>query len=72
MLPLLKIVLPVLLLSWLTNPVHAQSTYSFDLPAQPLSVTLDNLAQATQTKLLYADNTVKGLTAAPIKGRYTV
>ncbi len=72
MLPPLQIVLPVLLLSWLTNPVHAQSTYSFDLPAQPLSVTLDNLAQATQTKLLYADNTVKGLTAAPVKGRYTV
>lgn len=47
------------------------TTFIFDLPEQPLSNTLDSLAQSTQTKLLYADDTVKGLRAAPVKGSYT-
>jgi iron complex outermembrane recepter protein len=46
-------------------------TFSFDLPAQPLSATLDRLAQSSHTKLIYADATVKGVTAAPVKGKYT-
>jgi len=46
-------------------------TFAFDLPEQPLSVTLDNVAQSTQTKLLYADVAVKGLSAAPVRGKYT-
>jgi len=45
--------------------------YTFDLPAQPLSVTLDSVAQSAHTKLIYSDATVKGLSAAPVKGRYT-
>jgi len=46
-------------------------TYSFNLPAQPLSATLDSVAQSSHTKLIYADATVKGLRAAPVKGKYT-
>lgn len=46
-------------------------TYKFDLPVQALSATLDSVAQAAQTKLLYSDETVKGLTSAPVKGTYT-
>jgi iron complex outermembrane recepter protein len=46
-------------------------TYNFDLPAQPLSATLDSLAQSAHTKLIYSDATVKGLNSAPIKGNYT-
>ncbi len=46
-------------------------TYSFNLPAQPLSATLDSVALSSHTKLIYADATVKGLRAAPVKGKYT-
>ena len=46
-------------------------TYTFNLPAQPLSATLDSLAQSAHTKLIYSDATVKGLRAAPVKGKYT-
>lgn len=46
-------------------------TYFFNLPAQPLSTTLDSLAQSSHTKLIYSDATVKGLRAAPVKGKYT-
>lgn len=46
-------------------------TYSFDLPAQPLSATLDSLAQSAHTKLIYSDATVKGVRAVPVKGKYT-
>ncbi len=46
-------------------------TYSFNLPAQPLSATLDSVARSSHTKLIYADATVKGLRAAPVKGKYT-
>lgn len=45
------------------------STYSFDLPAQPLSATLDRLAQSSHTKLIYSDATVKGVSAAPRQGK---
>ena len=45
--------------------------YVFDLPAQSLSATLNSVAQSAHTKLIYADATVKGLSAAPVKGRYT-
>jgi iron complex outermembrane receptor protein len=34
-------------------------TYSFNLPAQPMSATLDSLAQSAHTKLIYSDATVK-------------
>ena len=44
-------------------------TYAFNLPAQPLSATLDSLAQSAHTKLIYSDATVKGLRAAPVKGK---
>ena len=46
-------------------------TYAFNLPAQPLSATLDSLAQSSHTKLIYSDATVKGLRASPVKGKYT-
>jgi iron complex outermembrane recepter protein len=46
-------------------------TYNFNLPAQPLSATLDSVARSSQTKLIYADAMVKGLSAAPVKGKYT-
>jgi len=48
-----------------------EPTYTFNLPAQPLSATLDSLAQSAHTKLIYSDATVKGLRAAPVKGKYT-
>jgi iron complex outermembrane receptor protein len=46
-------------------------TYSFNLPAQFLSATLDSVAQSSHTMLIYADAAVKGLRAAPVKGKYT-
>ena len=47
------------------------TTYHFNLPVQPMSATLDDLAQSAHTKLVYADESVKGLNAAPVKGNYT-
>ncbi len=47
------------------------ATYTFDLPAQPLSATLDSVAQSAHTKLIYSDATVKSVRAAPVKGKYT-
>ncbi len=47
------------------------STYTFNLPAQALSATLDSLAQSAHTKLIYSDATVKGLRASAVKGEYT-
>jgi len=62
----------VLLAPLLAGNAHAgDNAYPFDLPAQPLAATLDSLAQSSHTQLIYADATVKGLTAAPVKGRYT-
>ncbi|MDD5112819.1 MAG: TonB-dependent receptor [Methylobacter sp.] len=57
----------------LMGNAHAANneTYRFDLPAQPLSATLDGVSQAAHTKLIYSDETVKGLSAAPVKGNYT-
>ncbi len=46
-------------------------TYSFNLPAQPMSTTLDSLAHSAHIKLIYSDATVKGMRAAPVKGKYT-
>jgi len=62
----------ILLAPLLAGNAYADDTaYPFDLPAQPLAATLDSLAQASHTQLIYADATVKGLTAQPVKGRYT-
>ncbi|MDD2800796.1 MAG: TonB-dependent receptor plug domain-containing protein, partial [Methylococcales bacterium] len=55
----------------LMGNAYAAETYRFDLPAQPLSATLDGVSQAAHTKLIYSDETVKGLSAAPVKGNYT-
>lgn len=63
----------VLIAPLLVGNVYADGnpTFIFDLPEQPLSDTLDSLAQSTQTRLLYADATVKGLRSAPVKGNFT-
>lgn len=45
---------------------------ALDLPAQPLSATLDSLARQAKVKLLYSDAAVRGLQAAALKGRYTL
>ena len=50
----------------------APELHNFNLPAQELSVTLNQLAQSGQTKLVYADKAVQGLQAAAVKGSYTV
>ncbi|MEI6544036.1 MAG: TonB-dependent receptor [Methylococcales bacterium] len=72
-LPLKWIKQGILVAPLLIGNVYAveEQTYRFDLPAQPLSTTLDNVAQSAHTKLVYSDTTVKGLTAVPVKGEYT-
>lgn len=63
----------VLITPLLMSNVYAEGnpTYNFDLPAQPLSATLDSVAQSADTKLIYADESVKGIRAVPVKGKYT-
>lgn len=58
----------------LSNSYVAQAApeaYNFNLPAQPASKTLDQIAQSSKTQLIYADKSVQGVTAAPVKGQYT-
>lgn len=43
-----------------------------DLPAQSLAATLDSLAKTANTKLIYADELVRGMQADAVKGRFTV
>jgi iron complex outermembrane receptor protein len=62
----------VLLLGNVLTVQAAQELHNFNLPAQELSTTLDQLAQSGQTKLIYADKTVQGLQAAPVQGQYTI
>ncbi|TXI30430.1 MAG: TonB-dependent receptor [Nitrosomonas oligotropha] len=54
------------------NTASASETYSFDLPAQPLAATLNNLASTSGTKLIYADEVVRNLQAVPLKGSFTL
>jgi len=56
----------------LVNTASADETYSFDLPVQPLATTLNSLASTSGTKLIYADEVVRDLQAAPLKGRFTL
>jgi iron complex outermembrane receptor protein len=62
----------LLLLLLLANTASADEIYSFDLPAQPLAATLNSLANTSGTKLIYADEVVRNLQAAPLKGRFTL
>lgn len=56
----------------LVNTASAEEIYAFDLPAQPLAAILNNLASTSGTKLIYADEAVRNLQAAPLKGRFTL
>lgn len=64
---------PLLLLLWM-NMANAQNdiTYSFNLPAQPLSSTLNQLANVTGTKLIYADEITRNHLAPPLHGNLTL
>ena len=56
----------------LVNTASAEEIYAFDLPAQPLAATLNNLVSTSGTKLIYADEAVRNLQAAPLKGRFAL
>ncbi len=45
---------------------------SLDIPSQLLSETLDQLAKTANTKLIYADSSLKGLRSDALKGQFTV
>ena len=61
----------VLLLGNTLDAQAAPETYNYNLPAQPAASTLDQISRTSKTQLIYADNNVQGVTAAPVKGRYT-
>ncbi|BBL34667.1 vitamin B12 transporter BtuB [Nitrosomonas stercoris] len=65
--------LPLLILLWV-NITNAQdmATYSFNLPAQPLSSTLNRLAAVTGTKMIYADEATRDHQAPPLRGNFTL
>lgn len=48
------------------------ASVALDLPAQSLSSTLDSLAKTANTRLIYADDLVRGMQASAVKGRFTV
>jgi iron complex outermembrane receptor protein len=45
---------------------------TLDIPSQLLSETLDQLAKTANTKLIYADSSLKGLRSEALKGQFTV
>ena len=63
----------LLLLLWI-NTINAQNeaTYSFDLPAQPLSSALNHLTNITGTKLIYADKITRNHLSPPLHGSFTL
>jgi len=61
-----------LLLLLPANPVSADETYTFDLPAQPLTATLNSLADISGTQLMYADDAVQNLQSISLQGTFTV
>lgn len=64
----------LLLFLLLVNSVSAQSSasFSFNLPAQPLSSTLNSLANVTGIKLIYADEITQNKLAPPLQGDFTL
>lgn len=66
------LLLSSLLLATSLDALAVETVTTFDLPEQPLSARLDSLSKTTNTKLIYADDVVKGLQAAPLKGQFTV
>ncbi|MBX3641421.1 MAG: TonB-dependent receptor [Nitrosomonas sp.] len=64
----------LLLFLLLVNSVSAQSSasFSFNLPAQPLSSTLNSLANVTGIKLIYADEITQGKLAPTLQGDFTL
>ncbi|MDD2759224.1 MAG: TonB-dependent receptor [Methylomonas sp.] len=54
------------------NATAGDASVALDLPAQSLSSTLDSLAKTANTKLIYADDLVRGMQADAVKGRFTV
>ena len=56
------------------SPVNAQAQAAtdYDLPAQDLSETLRTIARTSGQEIIFADETVQGRKAPPIKGRLTV
>ena len=63
----------LLLLSQL-NPAQAEphQAIALDIPKQTLASSLEQLAKSTNTKLIFADNLIKGMNAEALKGSYTV
>ena len=61
-----------ILLFLFANFVHAESDYFFNLPAQPLSTTLNTLASTVNTKLIYTDTAVENIQSPPLTGHFTI
>lgn len=67
-------------LAW-TTPAHAQAgdrvapaahaALDYDIPAQPLSSALVRFAQTSRLQVLFAQESVDGLTSRPLHGRFT-
>jgi outer membrane receptor protein involved in Fe transport len=64
-----RLVLCALMLAFAltTSPAHAQVTYQFDLPEQPLADSLRAIAAKVGTNILFDSKDVKDLKAAPLR-----
>lgn len=58
--PPFKIALLSLLLGHTLDVQAAPEAFNFNLPAQPASSTLDQIARSSQTQLIYTDKSVQG------------
>lgn len=59
--------------STLAAPVaaHAQTSFTFDIPAQPLERSLRTVASQTSSNIVFSEATVRGKTAPALRGQYS-
>jgi len=55
-----------------TTLAHAQATYQFDLPEQPLADSLRAIAAKTSTNILFDSKDVKGVKAAALRAELSI
>ena len=64
--------LAAICLSLAAAGLHAQTAaYDFDLPAQPVDKSLQQIAQQAELQLVFADENLRGLNSPVIRGRLT-
>ncbi|MDP3839214.1 MAG: TonB-dependent receptor, partial [Methylococcales bacterium] len=63
--------LRIAILALLAHPAYAEQTHTFNIPAQPLSQSLQTLANQSGSQMLYAEQSTTGKKSPALKGNYS-